>query len=285
MYGVAQYDNALCTLLAKRPLVLLGHSVGPFENALFYKISQTVFSRCDVLGLREKVSLELVKKEGLPLDHYIEGQDTAWLVPPEPAQDISHFGPEPCIAITVRRLAPFDKRLGISQSAYEIAYASLCNHLINKGYRVIALSTCTGIDGYDKDDRMTAIAIKNHIEQQDKFDVVMDEPNDMELGRILAACKLTIGTRLHSAIISMNFGTPAFALNYEHKSLGIMQNLGLDELAIPLQSLTDGSLQQKVDDALNHIDELTQRVNQAINNERIRATAFVDQALEKVKGK
>ncbi len=43
--------------------------------------------------------------------------------------------------------------------------------------------------------------------------------DDLEMGKILAA-ELTVGTRLHSAIISMNFATPAIAINYEHKSAG-----------------------------------------------------------------
>ncbi|EIM4722147.1 hypothetical protein LNA48_004713 [Escherichia coli] len=32
----------------------------------------------------------------------------------------------------------------------------------------------------------------------------MDELNDVEVGKILASCELTIGTRLHSVIIMMN---------------------------------------------------------------------------------
>ncbi|STE96177.1 Colanic acid biosynthesis protein [Escherichia coli] len=50
---------------------------------------------------------------------------------------------------------------------------------------------------------------------------MMDELNDLEMGKILGACELTVGTRLHSAIISMNFATPAIAINYEHKSAGL----------------------------------------------------------------
>lgn len=67
---------------------------------------------------------------------------------------------------------------------------------------------------------MVAITLGDYVQQKDKYRVVMDEFNDLELGILLAGCHLTIGTRLHSAIISMNFGTPAVAINYEHKSLG-----------------------------------------------------------------
>lgn len=50
----------------------------------------------------------------------------------------------------------------------------------------------------------------------------MDELNEVEIDEILASCELTIGTCLHLAIISMNFGTPAIAIDYEHKLAGIM---------------------------------------------------------------
>ena len=45
---------------------------------------------------------------------------------------------------------------------------------------------------------------------------------EVEIDKILASCELTIGTCLHLAIISMNFGTPAIAIDYEHKLAGIM---------------------------------------------------------------
>lgn len=58
------------------------------------------------------------------------------------------------VAITLRELAPFDKRLGTTQQAYEKAFAGVVNRILDEGYQVIALSTCTGIDSYNKDDRM-----------------------------------------------------------------------------------------------------------------------------------
>ena len=54
--------------------------------------------------------------------------------------------------------------------------------------------------------------------------------------------ELTVGTRLHSAIISMNFGYAGdIAINYEHKSAGIMQQLGMPEMAVDIRHLLDGS--------------------------------------------
>ncbi len=32
LYGVPQFEHALCTFMAKKPLFMIGHSVGPFRN-------------------------------------------------------------------------------------------------------------------------------------------------------------------------------------------------------------------------------------------------------------
>lgn len=183
------------------------------------------------------------------------------------------------VAITLRELKPFDKRLGISQEEYETAFGKLCNSLIDKGVNVLACSTCTGIEGYQKDDRMVAFRVSKLIKNTDKFKVVMDELNDVELGNLLSKCALTIGTRLHSAIISMNFGTPAFALNYEHKSEGIMNQLGLSDFGVPLVELIDKTLEQKVFSVLSDIALVNENVRIAVESERERARSMIAHSL------
>ncbi len=129
------------------------------------------------------------------------------------------------VAITLRDLEPFDKRTA-PLSRPMSRHLPVVNRLIADGYQVLALSTCTSIDRYNRDDRMVALRMAKYVNDPEHFHIAMDELNDVEIGKILASCVLTIGTRLHSAIISMNFGTPAIAINYEHKSAGIMQQLG-----------------------------------------------------------
>jgi colanic acid/amylovoran biosynthesis protein len=243
LYGPTQYDHSLCALLAGRPIFFIGHSVGPFEHPLFRKISQDVMARVDALALREEVSLKHMADGQVPQTKVRAAADTAWLVSTGEPREASA---RPTVAVTFRELAPFDKRLGISQDTYETAFAELLDAVADAGYHVHALSTCTAIDGYPKDDRMIALRVRNRMRRADAMDVEMDELNDVELGNRFAQCVLTIGTRLHSAIMSMNFGTPAVALAYEHKSEGVMKRLGTSELSMPVKSLLDGSLKAKV---------------------------------------
>lgn len=292
LYGVSQFEHALCSFMARKPVYMVGHSVGPFQDPQFNQLANYVFGHAKSLILRETVSLDLMKQSQIDTSKVEQGVDTAWLV----AQHAEDFVPsyavkhwlgviegKKTVAITLRELAPFDKRLGTTQEAYERAFAEVVNRTIEQGYQVLALSTCTGIDSYNKDDRMVALNIRQYIRQPDDYHVVMDELNDLEMGKIFAACELTVGTRLHSAIISMNFGTPAVAINYEHKSAGIMQQLGMPEMAIDIRQLLDGSLQGVVADVLGQLPSINQRLALAVNAERANGMKMVESVLERVK--
>ena len=293
LYGVPQFEHALCTFMAKKPLYMIGHSVGPFQNEPFNQLANYVFGHCQALILREAVSLNLMKQSNITTDKVEQGVDTAWLVEHHQADFVASYAvqhwldlaaKEKTVAITLRELAPFDKRLNTTQQAYEQAFAGVVNRIIDAGYQVIALSTCTGIDSYNKDDRMVALNLRQYVSDPSRYHVVMDELNDLEMGKILGACDLTVGTRLHSAIISMNFGTPAIAINYEHKSAGIMQQLGMPEMAVDIRHLLDGSLAAMAADTLGQLPAINARLSVAVAAEREQGMNMVKSVLDRVQG-
>lgn len=292
LYGAPQFEHALCSFMASKPVYMVGHSVGPFQNPQFKELANYVFARCEALILRESVSLELMKASGIDTRKVEHGVDTAWLVAHHDEDFVASYAVqqwlevakrEKTVAITLRELAPFDRRLGTTQAAYEKAFAAVVNRIIDDGYQVLALSTCTGIESYNKDDRMVALSVAKLVDRPERFHVVMDELNDLEMGKILGACELTVGTRLHSAIISMNFGTPAVALNYEHKSAGIMRQLGMPEMAVDIHNLLDGSLQGMVADTLGALLLIREKLTQAVAQERENGYRMVSSVLARIR--
>ncbi|BCG08831.1 colanic acid biosynthesis pyruvyl transferase WcaK [Buttiauxella agrestis] len=292
LYGVSQFEHALCSFMAKKPVYMIGHSVGPFQDPQFNHLASYVFGNVESLILRETVSLKLMNQSNIDSSKVEQGVDTAWLVDHHndtfvPNYAVNHWlktiKRKKTVAITLRELAPFDKRLGTTQQAYEQAFAAVVNRVIEEGYQVLALSTCTGIDSYNKDDRMVALNLRQYVNDPEQYHVVMDELNDLEMGKILGECELTVGTRLHSAIISMNFGTPAIAINYEHKSAGIMQQLGLPEMAIEIRQLLNGSLQSVVADVLGQLPALNERLAHAVRAEREDGLRMVESVLTRIK--
>lgn len=288
-YGASQFEHVLCALIAKVPVYMVGHSVGPFTDKGFVGIAKTVFSNVEILSLREELSRGMMLDAGISIDRVHAGADTAWLVPNTlktlPSELHTLVSKKPAVAITMRELAPFDKRLGVDQVQYERAFANLASSLINEGYQVIVCSTCTGIESYHKDDRMVALRVQKLVNLFDDIHVVMDELNDVQLGTLLGMCELTIGTRLHSAIISMNYGTTALALNYEHKSAGILAQMGLSGYAFEVKSLFDGTLDSAVLELLSHLNEGQSSIIDLVEGERIKARKMVSEVLKNLNEK
>ena len=269
LYGQVQLDYPLLTLIAKRPLVLLGQSVGPFGTGLFKRLCKIVFQQADVVQLRESRSAALMQAAALPSEKVQLSTDLAWLVdiPRQHPVTLQLPAGKPWVAMTLRNLAPFDQLLNITQADYLAAFAQMTEALIQAGYRVLLISTCTGMDRYQNDDRMQALQLHQMLQYRADVLVEMRELNDIELGQLLAQCELLIGTRLHSAIIAMNAGCPAIALNYEHKSAGMMQDMGFADRGIDLAQLLDGQLKAKVFQLLSTASEerrasMTQAVRQ-----------------------
>lgn len=270
LYGTRQYEAPLIARSKDIPYVMIGHSVGPFSSQRIKKLAHLCFNDTPIL-LRESISLEHYNSLALPNPKMVRSADTAWLVSPREVplpHEISTFINQPTVALTLRDLHPFDTRLGISQQRFEEQIVQLSDHLNTRGYQVVFASTCTGLDGYHKDDRMVAQRVKRQLKDPNAAYVVMDELDDVQLGCLLGQCALTIGTRLHSAIISKNFGTPAFAIAYEHKSQGILDQMGLSMYSIDIHHISSESTINKIDSALDELDDVTAIVAKAVAKEK-----------------
>lgn len=282
LYGVGQFEYPFAAILAGRPLYLIGHSMGPFDGWFYRHMAFALLKYSSMVLLREPVSYELVVESNLPTGNVLKGSDTAWLVSSgvkcSSQPDVSSS--RPLVAITVRELAPFDRRLGVTQADYEQAFALLVDDLIQEGYDVIAASTCTGIDSYHRDDRMNALRVRERVCAKENFHVVMDELTDVELGELFSKCVLVIGTRLHSAIISLNFGTPAIALNYEHKSAGVMNQLDCKYLSVDISELMNGGLKDVAISTLSKISEIKNQVLPLVEREREKCASMISMCIQ-----
>ncbi|MFB9135052.1 colanic acid biosynthesis pyruvyl transferase WcaK [Vibrio olivae] len=288
LYGVAQFEAAAVAIREEKPFLIIGHSVGPFKDPNVAKVANKVFKQANSLILRESVSEEHLDEVNVNSNHYVLGSDTAWLIDPTKYNpDIEnlerrYIKDKPTVAITMRELAPFDVRLGVSQAQYEAKVAHLCQSLIESGYNVIALSTCTGFDNYHRDDRIPALRVGRMVNDSENYSVVMDELTDIELGTLLSKCVLTIGTRLHSAILSMRFGTPAFAVYYEHKSQGILNKIDMGDYSIDINSLDTESFKNRVLDKIANIESEREAMNQKLSVEIERCKSVIRSELAKV---
>tara|TARA_B110000503_G_C7135305_1_gene408542 strand:- start:56 stop:1219 length:1164 start_codon:yes stop_codon:yes gene_type:complete len=261
-YGYGKLDLLASFLYRSKNVQLIGHSVGPFNSFLYKTVSKRLYKECSFIGIRDMVSLKCVK-EKLKLKKNIHLiPDTAFAFIPDLLEKkiIPKIKPKSLtIAMTVRELSPFDKVLKISQEEYSKIFLDLAEFLLSKNVNIIVVSMCTPLNGYHKDDRSTAKDIFNSISNKN-FRIIEEELSDLEIGEVFKGCDLVIGTRLHSCILSMAVGTPAIAVYYEHKSLGVYKKLKLSHLSKLIRELE------------NHeeIYDLMQKTNTSEFNEKLR---------------
>lgn len=257
LYGLKQFDTMIMCVLINKPVYLVGHSLGPFEIKKVNKFASLLLPKIEKIYLRENESLKYLDTLSAKLSNVSMGSDTAWVIPDySPSEvflkEVKAVPNSKFIGITIRNLKPFDKRLGISQEEFEAAFVQQINVLIEKGYHILGLSMCTGLDSYPIDDRIVALNIKNKLKRPECMTVLMYEYNDLELGYILSQCDLLIGTRLHSVILSLRYNTPAIALYYEHKSLGVLRKVGLEEYSFTIKELNTSRMNETINDILQN---------------------------------
>lgn len=281
LYGKNQYEWLMLANLIKKPVYLVGHSLGPFERKSVNKMVSYLFPEIAKIYVRERASLQFLDTLTTKLTNVSIGADTAWVMPEASPSAIADAEmkaiKKPIIGLTVRGLAPFDKRLGITQKEYEAKIIQLLDEYIDKGYHILCLSMCTGLDGYVKDDRIVGYRIQQQLKNKSAMTVLMHEYNDLELGYILKKCKLLIGTRLHSVIISLRYNTPAIAIYYEHKSEGVLQKLGLKDWSFYINDLDQNDIRIKIDDILTHNTATKSIILKAVKEEQALCTKMIQE--------
>ena len=272
-YGISQFEYILLAKLAKKRIYLAGHSYGPFRTFRSKLVAKKLLPLVERNFYREVKSKELLESLGIKNIH--RGADTAWLI--NDSKKI--FKPTKVIGMTLRDLYPFNKDLGVSQEEFEDKAAMFIDSMNRKGYKVVIYSTCTGFGGYWKDDRIVGMRVKKLVENQEMVDVFLNDVDDIELGFLLKDCDLVIGTRLHSAIIAMTFGTPAFTIYYEHKSLGIIQRVAESSKCIRIDELDSPNTYSLVLETLEKIDEEHKTLEGKLIEEQKLASSMIQEIL------
>ncbi len=204
------------------PIVMMGHSVGPFWRQSSINLFRKALTKISVISLREALSLKWIPDE---LRHRIKiVPDLAFL----------HFKNRGNIDIVKKQGE--DIRIGLclrswekDDTCIEELGLAILHHLWEQyGAHITFISTCQGITGYVDDQKMSEKIIGRLGEGiQITIDQIHHSPDSF-----MHACQdfdAIISMRLHSCILAMVSGTPAFCIGYEDKSTGIYEMIGYDK--------------------------------------------------------
>ena len=73
-----------------------------------------------------------------------------------------------------------------------------------------------------------------------------------------------VGTRFHSVIFALTSFVPAIAIGYEHKTEGIMRDLGLEKWVMPIENVRVDLLKALFDDLVKNRNEYIQHLQEVL---------------------
>ena len=125
-------------------------------------------------------------------------------------------------------------------------------------------STCQGIEGYTDDSLFCKnVLFKNAPELLDKIQFSEKHLNRVNFQRLAIEHDIYIGMRLHGAIFSMLSGIPAMNMFYESKSIGIYNDLNLEnDLLIDMNENILLAF-EKIAHVINNLEDYKSKVNLA----------------------
>jgi colanic acid/amylovoran biosynthesis protein len=231
--------------LAGVPVMHYSQSVGPFGNAAQRWLVGCVLRRLDLLLVREDVTLDVLRPMRLPPGTVLRGVDGGFLFAggrkPAVTDVVDLRAGRPVVGVTVRQWLP-----GPAQARYERAVAELCEHVVDTGAEVVFVPQVTAVHHGD-DDRIASRRVADLIRRDQHVHVITGSYDCDQIKALYGSLDLTVGTRFHSVIFSLTALVPALAIEYEHKTGGIMKDLGLSEWVCDISEVTGPQLVELYD--------------------------------------
>jgi colanic acid/amylovoran biosynthesis protein len=242
----------LLSYILSKPTVLFSQSVGPFYHHLEVTLLRNVLNKSGALILvRENQSLEFLREIGV--SNATRSVDAGFLFKGTKIDLRRRLGLEPdqfVVGVTARNWldAP-------GQEAYQKALSETIDHLIQKYHAFVVLVPQVTASFLSDDDRIASRAIINDVERTDCVHLLEDSYDHHEIKGIYDNLNMMIGTRFHSVIFSLTSYVPAIAIEYEHKTSGIMSDLGLEKWVVRIEDVTAPLLIARVDSLMEQMEE------------------------------
>jgi colanic acid/amylovoran biosynthesis protein len=225
-----------------RKVVTAPVSVGPFSRHLEARITAWALKKIDLVLLREAVSQQFfIEKNGnVPPNLKLAG-DGGFAFAPSGSFDVRKMAgikteEDEVLILAVRNWQKSN------QAAYEQAHADLLDHL-HETYphiRPLFLAQCT-FPHLDDDDRKVAERIFDLSKTKNAM-VIKENIDYKKIKLAYEHADAVIATRFHAMVFALSYAVPGIAIEYEHKTRGIMRSLNLEKWTVPINAITSEKL-------------------------------------------
>jgi colanic acid/amylovoran biosynthesis protein len=230
------------SILYSKPIYIMPQSLGPFRHTWERGLTRFLYSRARLVFIRDRVSYRLVKEMGIPDLKVKFSPDPAFTLPASEKnaglQILKRSGfQENDLAIGATVIAQLTKALNKEViSTYQKAFAeTLFRFAKNYKVKVYIFNQVIGPSKVENDGEACKQMFM-HLPADQTEMVHVDLPLSAPL---LKSCygfmSMFVATRLHSGIFALGSGVPAFFIGYNTKSLGVLEDMGLEDWLLELK--------------------------------------------------
>lgn len=283
--------NLLLAIRLRKKFVLIAHSVGPFNNPASKKITSYIFKKACFLSTREEASKDVLVDLGIEASRIELVPDTAFALTPARGDDVVRYLDRKGLknekyAVVTSRYWDFpnsDRAGAVTRySHYLHVLADIADYLIEEGYanKILLMVHNDGQHLEFEDDSKPVHEIFQLIRNKRNAIVIDDDLSPAMQSTLYGGAVITIGTRMHSVIFALVGGGPAIAISYNHKTVGIMEMLGLGKYVLPIDSMDVRSATEMIetilDDRANVTSHAEEKIGEFRSNikETLRTTVF-----------
>lgn len=227
----------MLSYVLKRPTILYTQSIGPLNGGLEEILVKYVLNRTAAVIAREDTSLQLLKRIGVHRNIY-RSIDSGFAFSAQGnfynLHKILGIKKEKLIVgITARKWLS-----GFAQAKYECALAETVKHIVTNYNAAVVFIPQVTAEFHGDDDRIVHKRILSQITKLHDTYLIDEKINHYQIKAAYNSLDFLIGTRFHSVIFSLTSYVPAIAIEYEHKTSGIMKDLNLSKWVIKIEDVS-----------------------------------------------
>lgn len=262
--------------LLGKPTVLYSQSVGPFQNNVEKWMVAYVLKRMSLILLREDTSMALLASLGVT-GNVTRAIDSGFLLRPKGELNICKLYHIPSskllVGVTVRAWLTKE-----AQVVYEKAVAKALDSIIEtSNVHVVFIPQVTVAKD---DDRLVSRRVHGLMRHTKAVTRVEDAPDHHRIKALYEGLDILLGTRFHSVIFSLTSYVPVLAIEYEHKTSGIMHDLKLGKWVIKIEDATAPKLTQLLQKLVRDRDKYCMHLREQLPPYVKKARTTVDMLAE-----
>lgn len=254
----------------KKPVIIYSQSIGPLYNKIIAQWTKNVLDKVEKIFVREKISEKLLQKMKVkaPIEVVPDSAFSMDLVQSDFVDELVNFFKKdsnaPLVGVTVRDWKfPEVEDSAFHRKKYIKSIQAAIHHLETKyGAKVLLMPQVLGPNAFN-DDRNISREILNGMSDT-KAQLIDIDFHPRELKYFYSKMDMFIGTRMHSNIFALSSGVPTVAINYEHKTRGIMELLDLKEYVLDISGITPEDLIEAADKCWRNRNQLHSHLEKRI---------------------